>query len=132
LGRLMLMLVVQTPQIKKFWKKLNGNLEEKYKDWTQLMYYMLLAANIPPKPKISPSSSSSIRYGSEYEMDEVGSGSGSDVENEKNLKILYEELKRNFGHLMEIIEVKIFFNKSKRFLIKLNLYKLISAQFHLN
>jgi len=96
----MLMLAVQTPQIKYFWKELDKNFVEKHDNWTQVLANMLLAANIPPKPKISPTESS-VRYGSEYEI----KSDGSEIENEENLKKLYDELKKNYGHLMEIIEV---------------------------
>ena len=101
----MLILAIQTPQmrifnpqIKKFWKEWNedGNCEESHINWIKLVGNMLLATR-----KISPSSSS-IGYESDYETEEVES-------EEKILKKIYDELKRNYPYLLEIIEVNLFF-----------------------
>lgn len=127
----MLILIVLTPQIKKFTPKINkywvdeefdGKYEENHHNWTRLVDNMLDVVNIPPKIEPSNVEVEVISdHGSESDTD-VEINENTELEKkekeEKKMKIdkeieeknenqkkLYMEMKKNYGHLMEIIEV---------------------------
>jgi len=135
----MLILIVQTPQIKKFWKELDEEFVENYENWKTLVDEMLAAIGLHPimPPQSNVEANSHHRSLQSY-LDEISDfeSNSADVEidnaiverkmkekEEEKMKMnkikeeienakekkrkLYEEIKRNYGNLMQIIEVKI-------------------------